>query len=200
MKKFLTMLEIFNSFESEDIIKQLLELYPDQVKNVEGYKGMLTAMRDINPNPEPQTMRIQVYRVIQEWEGTDIETDDYISVHGIDPAGDGGEDVGWAIEYSPWEDFLSWEVECICTDDPRCDSFLKVFCHIIWEMTWAGYDQVEIKAQIDELMAVKDRIEDGTEELFEIKFDENGIMFEESCGDVFEDLGLESPLKDLDKL
>lgn len=187
MKKFLTLLEIFNSYESEQIIRAILELYPEQETNVEGYKRMLAELRDINPNPNPQTMRIQVYQVYQEWDFQD-EPDDYISVHGIDPkaelcefTGCSGEDIGWAIEYSPWADWLSWEVECICTEDPRCDSFLKVLAHIIWEMTWAGFSQEKVQARSDEIFEVDKSVKDGTAELIP------------SSGCVFDDLGIEKP-------
>jgi hypothetical protein len=153
-----TLLEIFNENENEDIIKTIFELYPEQVKNIEGYKKMIIALRDVNPNPEPQTMRIEVYHCYQEWDFQD-EPDDYIGVHGLDPeavldelSGQKGEEIGWAIEYSPWADWLSWTVSTSCSDDERTNSELKLLAHCLWEMTWAGYSEEQVKEQSDEIM------------------------------------------------
>jgi len=174
------------------VLDEVVNLYPDQAKNIEGYFNIIAELLDLEPDFEGAgTMRIEVYHVIQEWDFCD--DDDYIGVHGIDPnavldefTGMKGEDIGWAIEYTPWEEWLAMEVTCTCPTDERTDTPEKLLAHILFEMSWAGFTQKEVQNQKDEIMRRKDEVDEAIE---------NGTIDEITtpCSDVFKDLGIEPP-------
>lgn len=185
MKRF-TLKELVNYCNPVEVIDALIELYPEQVKNREGYNKVYATLLDLEPT-EKRSMYIEVYHVYHTWDSAELDPEDYIGVHGIDPeaeldefTGMKGEDIGWAIEYTPWEEWLAMDVVCTCAKDERANTYEKVLAHCLWEMTWAGFDQACVKEQFDEIMERKKSIDDGTAELI-------------PCDDLWDDLGIEKP-------
>lgn len=96
----------------------------------------------------------------------------YADVSGIsnkemedNPAG-----TAWAIAFSPWEEILATGI----SETPYNE--LDTLCHILWEITWAGYSNQEIKSELDELKERSDEIDrwekEGTLDEHTVSWDE----------------------------
>ena len=142
--------ELFHTVDRDEVIAAILRLYPYQPgDHPDGY---LRAW-DILFGKEamtPTTMVCELYTATS----FDDPPETFISVHGREP----GDEAAYAIEYNPWSEWLSMEVNVLpeCGDIPRAD----LLAHIFWEMTWAGYDDNEVADQKQEIL---DRVEEVKE-------------------------------------
>lgn len=184
--------EMFKKADLSEVLKELYTLYPEEEKNDAGYKEALyEILIETSPIKGEITERITVDRVYKQYEDPILDTDDYINIYSVDPKaeedefGRSGEDIHWALEFTPWENWLAMEVEVV-TPDSRCDTRNKILAHILYEMTFCGYSNKEIKAEKDELISIKNELDKLLEEKGHDKAIEDGdlIPFEK----VLEDL------------
>jgi len=127
--------QILNNISNTEILHKLFEFYPEQKESLDGYVDVLEKLRNLTH--KESDFKIVIYQVV---DFSDEER--YWSVSGQkdnDPQ-------YWAIEYTPWEEWLSSEVEF----DKRL-SLVSVIALCLWEMTWSGFDQEKIKNDIEEL-------------------------------------------------
>lgn len=154
--------DYINKFSFDEVWSELKNLYPES--GAEAYKHAYDILQSLEASTEPTTMRVVVDHVYDAWEDEpDIDPDDYINVYGKDPnsevckdTGMSGEEISWGLSFSPWTDWLSYDVEVI-TEDERCSSELKVLAHILWEMTFCGYDEEDVEDKLDEIKTIKDK-------------------------------------------
>ncbi len=71
------------------------------------------------------------------------------------------ETMKYALEFSPWENWLGMELDKITL---REFSHYDIIAHSLYEMTYIGYSQDEIKQQLEELNSAVDEIKNMTEE------------------------------------
>ena len=78
-----------------------------------------------------------------------IAGDPYIGIFGLIP----GNEQHYAIEYEPWEEWLAMPVQ-VASPDISDETVAGL---ILYEMTWAGYDQNTIQEELDDIktMAVE---------------------------------------------
>lgn len=93
------------------------------------------------------------------------DNEEYYAVHGVEI--DNHKET-YAIEYNPWNQWISMDVKLKDADLSR----EQCVAHIFWEMTWAGHDEETIQKEVDKLKSIIDGIEDGTIELVEMDLDE----------------------------
>lgn len=137
--KFIDLLKKYNW---EDIKPILLALYPDQKKNIDGY--VVTLKELLVLKPVKTKMRI----IIED--GFDEDKERYYNVS----AKDGTiEETAWAIDFMDWAECLGMEID---SETLSVYSPLDIVAHCLWEMTWHGFTQKEIKKKGNELFeAVK---------------------------------------------
>lgn len=149
--------EYFQTLNKETVLLLLVELYPSQEKNLEGYSEAWDEILTLSPVKTDDTV-IEVYNCVTEWGDPTLADEDYISVHGLK------DNQSWALEFCPWEEWLNWEVTAI--EDPRCNTKEQILAHILFEMTFCGYSAKEISEERDYLQKLSDEvdksIEDGT--------------------------------------
>lgn len=165
----------------EETLETLYRLYPDQVINDAGYRSMWDELLTYKPAFAPDgDMIICIDKVEPKVVITlDDAADDehWVQVHGksVNPqtkrevngpwydADDADEPFTgyWAIAYSPWDQWLNWEVECSFDATP-----VEQLAHILWEMSWAGYTNKDISDRAEEIFNM-------TAELFDKITDEN---------------------------
>lgn len=186
--------DYFKALDKEKVLDAVLDLYPDSDRDSYAYAWDI--IRATKPEKH-DTMEIVVSHVYCEWDHRE-EPDDYISVSGEDPNAPyceytkrSGRDISYAIEYTPWKHWLAMPVN-VRTRDDRCIGFEKILAHIMWEMTFAGFDNEAIQAQRD---IINDRVaeiekweEEGTldDHLVELDLDKMKKQLEE-------DLDIEIP-------
>ena len=135
------------SFKS--VKEALLRLYPDQKKNINGYKHVFETLRLMRPRNNKEGMIIDIRRVGR---GKDA----YFSVGGICLENDIQQ--SYALQYTPWSEWLGYEVA-----QSAFKKLLKeeIVAHCLWEMTFAGFTQGKIRRRINALKKQIKDVEEG---------------------------------------
>lgn len=132
--------DLVNRFKNDEkaVCDRLIELYPDMKDSREGYLDVMKELESLDPW-EDCDMQLVVAEV-EDW----YDKSKYIDVSGSSEE-DGD---SYAIEYSPWEEWLAMEIS-----DDTLENFsaIDIYAHSLWEMTWAGFDQSEIQGKIDSM-------------------------------------------------
>lgn len=118
----------------KEIVNRLVELYDNQKKSAPGYHKVLKKLRSIEP-VQRDDMKIDVSHVIDDTDPE--ETYEYEHVCGVVD----GEDMTYAIEYMPWNEWLGIHFTEQSLKYPEID----LIAHCLWEMTWSGFDEKEIQ-------------------------------------------------------
>jgi len=129
--------DILGIFTDKEILHHLVKLYPDQKKELSGYQKALDELRSLKKKGNP--MMIVVDKVVDEEET-------YASVSGLKPR----EEMSYGLEYSPWEEWLGMKIH---ESSRRHYNYLDIVTHCLWELTWRGYTNQEVKDEIAELIA-----------------------------------------------
>lgn len=137
------LIEVLNQFTHDEIINRLIELYPAMGDSKEAYYNVVSQLQYIDPIEDEKGMKLDISHVHNVWEDLDLDDDIYEHVSGVTPDGE-----HWAIEYTPWEKWLGYE---ITQETLKYYSKLDILVHSMWEMTFAGFDQETIKNKIDAL-------------------------------------------------
>jgi hypothetical protein len=116
--------EIVDQFNDSEIIKRLLEIYPDQEKSKSGYLRVLTTLRKLEPAKSTMTIFPRKFNT-DAYDSKDKET--------------------YAIEFTRWQVWLGSEIK---THKDK----LSALCNCLWEMTYMGYSQQPIQRQMGEMM------------------------------------------------
>ena len=137
----MTFKELIDRQQWGKVKKKLLKLYPKEKKNLKGYEIVFKGLKKLKP--KPQKMQIELVPC-HEQEGYY-----WTNVHGKYKS----KRQGYAIEYSPWEEWLGMEIEAWTTFSY---SEIDIVCHCLWEMTWNGFTQEDVDEKNKELI---DRVE-----------------------------------------
>lgn len=145
----------------EEVWTALVRLYPDQEKSMEGYRYVFETLKTLTPSET--IMRICIEAAVDEDTG-----DTYHDVSGKDGTlhkeqsdvpeqfrqGDRGEqEVSYGIELTNWADWLGMEID---PDTLTCYAEPDIIAHCLWEMTFFGYTQEDIRRQMDEIDQSRD--------------------------------------------
>ena len=162
--------------DRDKVKKVFMQLYPKYKHNIEGYMEVFDKLRNMLPEPEEEFKSIII---LVDWIDPSVESDEglshiiedeegYYMVHGYEP----GKEVFWAIQYSPWKNWLAWEA------DQRfimMNGVERYVAHCLWEMTWTGFTEEEIEEEVNRINTsieeAEKAIKEGREEAF-ITWDE----------------------------
>jgi len=127
--------ELILKYNFQEIKTRMLVLYPDQDINIDGYEHVFNKLKVMEP--VNSSMLLDIFLVsISKW-----NEEEYTSVSGLIE----GEEIGYAIEYTKWNEWLGMEL----TENSLIDySELDIITHCLWEMTWTGFEEEEIEEYI----------------------------------------------------
>ena len=123
----------------------LLRFYPDQKKNIKGYRYVFQTLRLMKPRYNKEGMIIDIRKVGR---GRNA----YFSVSGV--CREKGIKQSFGIEYMPWSKWLGCEVNKQILKKMTKD---EIVAHCLWEMTFMGFTQNKIRR---ELNVLKRRVRD----------------------------------------
>jgi len=160
---FMKFKELLYKYNWDDVHSTLLQLYPDQERNVEGYRQVFETLRTITP--VETNMRICIESVFDE-----DEDEYYASVSGKDGTlmkeqkdippeflkddDIGNQEVSYGIEFTDWAEWLGMEI------DPETlsnYSEVDILGHCLWEMTFYGYTREDVKKAMDEIEQISNQ-------------------------------------------
>ena len=144
--------DLIDKYNWDDVYSTFMQLYPDQEKNIEGYKQVfeeLHTMKSVETK-----MRIVIEDIFDEYDKeyyTHISGKDGTLNKESDPEHFkddeiGNQEVSYAIEFTDWVEWIAMDI------DPESlvkYSELDIIAHCFWEMTFCGLTQEDIRKAID---------------------------------------------------
>jgi hypothetical protein len=136
------------SVSDDDLVAALGRMYEaDQQEQASAYLEMLAALRTMAP--EPTIFDCLLTRV---W-SRDDPPEPSVDVSGVIM----GDRERYAIEYQPWREWLGMAV----TVEPNLElSPADMLANILYEMSWAGFDEEEIAAQMASILESAEEVKD----------------------------------------
>ena len=144
--------ELIYKYKWDEIWPALMHLYPNDKKNIAGFKMVFEQLQTLTP--AETNMRIFIEDAFDEYENAY-----YTSVSGKDGTLNkesnpevfkddeiGNREVSYGIEFTNWAEWLGMDIDPKSLTDY---SELAIIVHCIWEMTFYGYTQEAIKETID---------------------------------------------------
>ena len=144
--------ELVLELNFEDVLSELNKHY-DNI-NREAYEHTWGLLNTIDPIDDESNMKITITHVVQKWNDPTLEDDIYESVCGSNEEQD-----NWALEYNTFNIWLYYDLH---EDVLKKYSKAEAMAHIIWEMTFNGYDNADIEEKNDELNEIMEQIHNGT--------------------------------------
>jgi hypothetical protein len=130
-----------------NVKKSLLTLYPDQKRNITGYRYVFETLRRIRHRKDKEGMKIRIEKVGRG-------KNRYFDVSGISAEGDHR---SYALEFASWRKWLGYEVERATLKRMPGE---EIVAHCLWEMTFIGFTQNKIRRR---LAALKNQVKDVKE-------------------------------------
>lgn len=165
------LVDIFNKVSYDDIISNIISIWPDQEENKSGYEDAYNEIMKLTPSDSPLTISIthvhEEYDMNFEGIGPEHFVDDYNCVEGVDK-----DKNTWGISCTEWE---SWLAMGFTKQTLRSFTDAEIAAYCLYEMTWWGYSQNKVNEETDKLSEVVDDISNIE--------DINNIMKDESNRD-----------------
>ncbi len=128
-----------NSWLSIEIT--LLNLYPDEKRSISGYEEIFNKLKFMRP--VSKNISIIVKTVYDSYDN--IEYIDVSGSYNNPKDNTHGHTNSLAIEFTPWNEWLGMEI-----DEKSLQNFseLEVIAHCLYEMTFIGFEEEEIQAEM----------------------------------------------------
>jgi len=172
--------DLIDKYKWDDVYSTFIQLYPDQEKNIEGYKRVFEELRTLKP--VETKMCIVIEDVFDEY-----DKEYYAHVSGKDGTLNkksdperfkddevGNQEVLYAIEFTDWAEWLAMEIE---QESLSKYSELDIIGHCLWEMTFYGFTQEKIKKQLAQLEKETEEAKKNPSSLRKLVKSENGEKF-----------------------
>ena len=129
-----------NSWLSVEII--LLELYPDEEKNISGYKKVFEELLFMHPDDSDIS-------IVVAHQKDDFDGEEYVDVSGKynNPKNE-EEKFSQAIEFTAWSKWLGMEIS---QESLLHFSELEIISHCLFEMTFVGFEEKEIQEELNSM-------------------------------------------------
>ena len=144
--------QLICKYNWNDVHSTVIQLYPDQEKNIEGCKQVFEELHAIKP--VETKMRIVIEDVFDEY-----DKEYYTHVSGKDGSLNkesnpdhfkddeiGNQEVSYAIEFTDWAEWLAMDID---HESLSKYSELEIIGHCLWEVTFYGFTREDIKKAID---------------------------------------------------
>lgn len=136
--------ELLKQYSNKNILKALHKNYDDV--SDDAYLSALDELRTVKPATKKQNLKIRVE--FQKDNFLDEDNDkEYLACDGIGP-NEKGEIIRWGLEFDRWEDWLAKEID---EESFKKLDDLTILAGIMWELTYNGYCQEEVKERADDL-------------------------------------------------
>ncbi len=141
--------DIIGACVFKNVKEALLRLYPNQKKNIKGYKYVFQTLRLMRPRYSKEGMVIDISKVGRGRKA-------YFSVSGV--YAQKSRQQSYAIEFTPWSEWLGLEVgNQVLKKIPKNE----IIAHCLWEMTFMGFTQDKIRKKLNALKKQSRDIKEG---------------------------------------
>lgn len=131
--------KLFKAVSWDSVAHSLIEAYTDDEykATLPGFKEVFEKVLSCDPSPNDDGTTVCV-RLIED------EGESWFDVYGRVP----GKDVSYALELSTFHEWAGYDVD---EDTLQRMPLPKIAAHVLWEMTWFGFDDRDIQARRKEL-------------------------------------------------
>jgi hypothetical protein len=132
-------------------------LFPEQNNLLNNYERMFDNLKFIAA--EESNLTIDVHWILDDFDDTD-----YVDVSGYYTNLQDNTDLysnSLAIEFTPWQEWLGMTLD---TDSLQNFTELEIIAYCLHEMTYAGFEQEEIQAEIERIKKIADNYKKMTSE------------------------------------
>lgn len=149
-----------------NIKNKIIEIYPDQVENIELYKRVYFSLLNMEQGENEDGIVIILRKTFEkdfdEETFEELETGlEYIDVFGMEP----DDTQTYALDFSEWEDWIAFYCNHNDLEERGEPEFIA---HVLWEMTFTGYTKNQVEESRNELVR---RVEES-KKLFDKEDDE----------------------------
>lgn len=132
-----TLKEILNMVKWKSVKGRLLELYPDmkEATVLSKFNYVFNQLLTISSEENSEELVIRIYEV------TDVSGDNYWAVSGQKR----NDYIKYNISFDSWEKWLGYWVDVDGLDQ------IDIIAHSLYEMTWSGFTQEEIRNKYNQL-------------------------------------------------
>ncbi|RLD44046.1 MAG: hypothetical protein DRI89_03750 [Bacteroidetes bacterium] len=144
-----------NSWLSIEMV--LIQLYPGEKKSVSAYEQVFNDLKLMEPVAGDVS-------IVLSNENDDFDNSSYVDVSGREnnPKENPNELTdSLAIEFTPWNEWLGMDIEKNILQD---FTELEIIVHCLYEMTFMGFDEEEIQAEMDKLNSISDEYKNMSDE------------------------------------
>lgn len=150
--------ELLQKYSNKDILEALHKNY-DEVSD-DAYISALDELRRLTPTTEKQNLKIRVEFQKDNFLDED-NNKEYLDCDGIGP-NEKGKIIRWGLEFDRWEDWLAKKID---EESFKKLDDLTILAGIMWELTYNGYSQEEVKERTDDLNSRITEIKEHPENL-----------------------------------
>ena len=144
--------EIIKSYHWLSVEIILLELYPNQAKQIEEYERIFKDLQQKEP------VESDILIVLKQHISDEDSSKSYVEVSGLDL---NDSEYGLALDFTPWQKWLGMNIS-----EETIEKFteLEIIAHCLWEMTFVDFDESEIQAKISEVEQSMEEYKNMTDE------------------------------------
>ena len=155
--------DLLDEVEFDFVFDELVNLYyqkedQEAIKELyNGYSSTFYKLQNMQPKFDGENFCIKVDKTF-EWDIDENENiiyteDFYYNVHGINT----DTNQSYAIEFEPWGEWLGWDIDREQVKELSKEAYVA---HILWEMTYIGFDENSIQETISGLKEMVDDIKE----------------------------------------
>jgi hypothetical protein len=120
----------------------LVKLYPKEENNIQGYQTVFEKLMMI-----PSVVNDMA--IVLTNEKDDFDGEEYVDVSGeYKHPKNKEEEYSHAIEFTPWKKWLGMDIS---TESLKDFTELEILAHCLYEMTFVGFDEKDIKEELEDL-------------------------------------------------
>ena len=143
--------ELLHVITFDEMFDEMLKWYPDQKDNRDGYEKVFNHLLTLKPKPHNLN---DLYISVEKWENGDEHR---LDVTGVDIRYPEDKRPGYAIEFMPWNDWISMFIDRRTLENIPAH-LLVAAC--LYEMTWFGFEERDVRNMENKLIeSVKKCIE-----------------------------------------
>ncbi|MFA9390605.1 MAG: DUF6557 family protein [Prolixibacteraceae bacterium] len=149
--------ELIEEVEWLNVKPTLFSLYPEQKKSISGYEQVFQKLKLMPANESLLT--INVVNVIDDFDGTEYADVSAYNCNSMDNPEEQTE--SFAIEFTPWNEWLGMQIDEISLKE---FDKLEIIAHCLYDMTFYGYNEDHIQAELVEIQNSVEELENMTDE------------------------------------
>lgn len=137
--------ELLYRCEQKAVVDKLIELYPGEKKNVEGYNAAYQELLSIqNIDNSEDTICFEIHK-------SEFDDEEWVDVYFLKDDGVSR----YALDFKSWHSILGMNVN---SDIFTYMDMVDVFAHILFEITYYGFSNAAVSQKFSEILDIRNEV------------------------------------------